>query len=71
MAEDVRRVIDGVWRIESARLIAALTRLTRDAEQGRLAHVAPPPPLPPMSPLLPADDSNDVLPSLDRATDTD
>jgi hypothetical protein len=24
-----------------------------------------------MSPLLPADDSNDVLPSLDMATDTD
>ncbi|MBV8783689.1 MAG: RNA polymerase sigma factor [Gammaproteobacteria bacterium] len=29
-ATDVRRAIDAVWRIESARLIAALTRFTRD-----------------------------------------
>jgi RNA polymerase sigma factor (sigma-70 family) len=29
-AADVRRTIDAVWRIESAKLIAALARLTRD-----------------------------------------
>ncbi|MBV9343613.1 MAG: sigma-70 family RNA polymerase sigma factor, partial [Gammaproteobacteria bacterium] len=29
-ATDVRRAIDAVWRIESARLIGALTRFTRD-----------------------------------------
>jgi RNA polymerase sigma factor (sigma-70 family) len=29
-AADARRTIDAVWRIESARLIAGLTRLTRD-----------------------------------------
>jgi RNA polymerase sigma-70 factor, ECF subfamily len=29
-AADVRRAIEAVWRIESARLIAALTRFTRD-----------------------------------------
>jgi RNA polymerase sigma-70 factor, ECF subfamily len=30
MATDVRRTIDAVWRIESARLIAGLARFTRD-----------------------------------------
>ena len=30
MATDAHRTIDGVWRIESARLIAGLTRLLRD-----------------------------------------
>ena len=30
MPEDTHRAIDAVWRIESPRLIAALTRLTRD-----------------------------------------
>src|SRR5687767_10118160 len=30
MAGDVHRAIDAVWRIESARLIAGLTRLVRD-----------------------------------------
>ncbi len=29
-ATDVRRAIDGIWRIESARLIAGLTRIVRD-----------------------------------------
>jgi predicted RNA polymerase sigma factor len=29
-ADDVRASIDGVWRIESARIIAGLTRLTGD-----------------------------------------
>ena len=29
-ATDIKRTIDAVWRIESARLIGALTRLTRD-----------------------------------------
>jgi RNA polymerase sigma factor (sigma-70 family) len=29
-AEDIHKVIDAVWRIESAKLIAGLTRLTRD-----------------------------------------
>ena len=29
-ATDTHRTIDAVWRIESARLIAALTRVTRD-----------------------------------------
>src|SRR5216117_2894973 len=30
MASDIRRAIDAVWRIESARLIAGLTRIVRD-----------------------------------------
>ena len=30
MADDVRRTIDAIWRIESPRLIAALGRMTRD-----------------------------------------
>src|SRR5215470_11468225 len=30
MATDTRRTIEAVWRIESARLIAGLTRLVRD-----------------------------------------
>src|ERR1700733_11883507 len=30
MPEDTHRAIDAIWRIESPRLIAALTRLTRD-----------------------------------------
>ncbi|MGH9314664.1 MAG: sigma factor, partial [Vicinamibacterales bacterium] len=30
MASDTHRAIDGVWRIESAKVIAALTRLTGD-----------------------------------------
>ncbi len=30
MTADVRRVVDAVWRMESARLIAALTRVTGD-----------------------------------------
>jgi predicted RNA polymerase sigma factor len=29
-ATDTHRAIDAVWRIESARLIAALTRIVRD-----------------------------------------
>src|SRR5687767_5647882 len=30
MTSDTHRTIDAVWRIESARLIASLTRITRD-----------------------------------------
>src|SRR5690348_14666273 len=30
MATDIERTIDAVWRIESARLIAGLTRIVRD-----------------------------------------
>jgi len=30
MASDIRRAIDAVYRIESARLIAGLTRMVRD-----------------------------------------
>ncbi len=30
MSTDIHRTIDAVWRIESARIIAALTRITRD-----------------------------------------
>ena len=33
MATDIHRSIDAVWRIESARLIASLTRMTRDVGQ--------------------------------------
>ena len=37
-SSDVRRTIDAVWRIESARLIAGLTRLVRDV--GRAEELA-------------------------------
>ena len=30
MTTDIHRTIDAVWRIESARLIAGLARITRD-----------------------------------------
>ena len=30
MASDIRRAIEAVWRIESARLIAGLARIVRD-----------------------------------------
>ena len=30
MASDINRVIEAVWRIESARLLAGLTRIVRD-----------------------------------------
>ncbi|MFI5029030.1 MAG: RNA polymerase subunit sigma-24, partial [Solirubrobacterales bacterium] len=32
-ATDVRRTIDAIWRIESARLIAGLARMVRDVGQ--------------------------------------
>ena len=43
MSTDVRRTIEAVWRIESARLIAGLARITRDvglAEELALGVVA-------------------------------
>ena len=30
MSSDIHRTIDAVWRVESARLIASLTRIVRD-----------------------------------------
>jgi predicted RNA polymerase sigma factor len=35
MSTDVRRTIETVWRIESARLIASLARITRDVDSPR------------------------------------
>lgn len=37
MAAETRRVIEIVWRIESARVFAGLTRIVRE-EESRLAH---------------------------------
>ncbi len=32
MTNDVRRVVDAVWRIESTRVIASLARMLRDLD---------------------------------------
>jgi spore maturation protein SpmA len=42
VAADAHRAIDAIWRIESARLIAGLSRMVRDISATLFPRVPPP-----------------------------